>query len=647
MLQKTLFSVAQETSYFDDICSSLGVDHSPGWPDRFGKAFSAWVEGKLTKPVRTLSLFSGMGGLDIAFHDAGFNITQMVEIEKKFTSTLLRNTGAAGRYLGNGEVHCIDIRQFVPAVGSKFDFIIGGPPCQTFSAAARRASGVSGMNDERGTLFQEYVRLLSTVKPKGFLFENVYGITGANGGRAWELIQEGFSNAGYKVSWRILDAADYGVPQHRERMFIVGLRDGSSFKFPQPTHGPDCGGSRPYFSAANAIEGVILDGAEQSSRVTGRYEQLLEQVPPGLNYSYFTEKMGHPNPIFAWRSKFSDFLYKANPDCPIRTLKAQGGQFTGPFHWDSRPFTITELKRLQTVPDNFEIVGKRGTAVHQIGNSVPPQVARILAIAVLDQVFGLTPPERINYLSENESLGFRSRKRSKTTSYRTTASNAISTLEVTTNGKSHNSKSRTRILTDKFHWKEGNGEGAISVQFKALKDNWTIGVAIKQITRKAAAFVLHIAPVSGQWGLPVSCVRLRSDEFSPKLFTSLWKAFEEEMKERHLKADLVQLCNYYQYDPSFSVTAEFTSPPPSLAWNSVKKVCEGVGVRATLPLRDLSELWEVPKKDVLQVAQFLRQLGYEVRNSGTNPEIPKGHFLVPYSFPTLNPRSVQLNKHLV
>jgi DNA (cytosine-5)-methyltransferase 1 len=109
------------------------------------------------------------------------------------------------------------------------DFIIGGPPCQTFSAAGARASGVNGMDDRRGTLFQEYVRILNQVRPKAFLFENVYRIVGAQGGEPWLLIQEAFKGAGYKLHWRILDAADYGVPQHRVRLIIVGIRGDCEF----------------------------------------------------------------------------------------------------------------------------------------------------------------------------------------------------------------------------------------------------------------------------------------------------------------------------------------------------------------------------------------------------------------------------------
>lgn len=92
--------------------------------------------------------------------------------------------------------------------------------------------------------------------------------------------------------------------------------------------------------------------------------------------------MGHPNPIFAWRSKFSDFLYKADPNVPVRTIKAQGGAYTDPVHWDNRFFAYPEYKRLQTFPDDYEISGTKQIAIKQIGNSVPPQMARMMAIAI-------------------------------------------------------------------------------------------------------------------------------------------------------------------------------------------------------------------------------------------------------------------------
>ena len=375
-------------SSFAVFCDAVGVQDGENWADRFGVSLRRWAVDAITTPVRTLSLFSGVGGLDIAFHDAGFSVSHAVEIDERFVTTLRANVGPGG-YLEGTEVVCRDIREFHPPTGMKIDFILGGPPCQSFSAAGRRAAGVAGTQDDRGVLFREYVRLLDALKPAGFLFENVYGITGAEGGKAWESIQTAFAAAGYTIASRILDTSDFGVPQHRERMFIVGMRDGR-FLFPRPTHGPDSPDGRKAVSACEAIAGSAPTDREMNASVGGRFGHLLAEIPPGLNYSFFTEEMNHPKPIFAWRSKFSDFLYKADPQTPIRTLKAQGGQYTGPFHWDNRPFGLAELKRLQTIPDDYQIVGKRQVAMHQIGNSVPPQVARILAAS--DSIAGVQRP---------------------------------------------------------------------------------------------------------------------------------------------------------------------------------------------------------------------------------------------------------------
>jgi DNA (cytosine-5)-methyltransferase 1 len=184
----------------------------------------------------------------------------------------------------------------------------------------------------------------------------------------------------------------------------------------------------PHVTAADALAGVPKTKEEIKCSIGGRFGHLLKEIPPGLNYSFFTEKMGHPSPIFSWRSKFSDFLYKADPAAPIRTLKAQGGQYTGPFHWDSRVFSVAELKRLQTFPDSYDVVGGRQIAIHQIGNSVPPQLARILAVSVLNQIFDIALPVALPLLETHERLSFRRHKRNLTTSYRAKARGAISTL---------------------------------------------------------------------------------------------------------------------------------------------------------------------------------------------------------------------------
>ncbi len=255
----------------------------------------------------------------------------------------------------------------------------------------------------------------------------------------------------------MVDAADYGVPQHRERLFIVGLKQGK-YLFPYPTHGFDSLDQRPYYSAAKAIEGADISDIEPG--LGGRFGHLLEDIPPGLNYSFYTKEMGYPNPIFSWRSKFSDFLYKADPDIPVQTIKAQGGQYTGPFSWENRRFSISELKRLQTIPDDYEIVGNRQVVIEQIGNSVPPQLGRILALSILDQVINVELPFNLAYLPESKKLGFRQRKRKLTEVYFQKAQIAIAKLS---------KEGKITALADSIYEEKGE-----SIRFLSLENfSWT------------------------------------------------------------------------------------------------------------------------------------------------------------------------------
>ena len=622
---------------------------------------NTWARFAIKTPIRTLSLFSGAGGLDIAFHDAGFQIESAVEIDERFAATLRANTVQCG-YLEGAEVLCQDVRDFHPPAGRKIDFILGGPPCQSFSAAGRRAAGVQGTQDERGTLFQEYVRLLNLLKPRAFLFENVYGITGAEQGKAWQSIRSAFQEAGYNIAFRILDTADYGVPQHRERMFIVGARD-KGFLFPAPTHGPDSPDGPPHVGAAEAVESAVVTPEQRQARVGGRFGHLLEQIPDGLNYSFFTEKMGHPQPIFAWRSKFSDFLYKADPKAAVRTIKAQGGQYTGPFHWENRPFTVSELKRLQTFPDRYVVIGKRQIAIHQIGNSVPCQTARVLALAILDQLFSVSLPSQLPLLHEEQTLGFRKRKRGLTSVYRRKASVALDGQQ-TRKGKRAESLEmverrveRARMTRD-FGWEKPCDEGPYYVQTAVGSAGWTVRVDADQLRPLSAPGAFEIV-LNGQdaweWALGKRTVKLVGGSLEAAVFVAVWKAFEAELVRRNVKADLVQLSEYYTYRPRFSgrmTLADFSSRM-TLAeggdhrWKVLQRVVAGVGTREILTGRQIADVWECGEEEVLEHMLWLRSLAYEARNSNTNPQLPQGSYLIPYTFPTLNPMSVQVRKSLV
>ncbi|MDF5732337.1 MAG: DNA cytosine methyltransferase, partial [Rhizonema sp. PD38] len=613
-----------------------------------------WLNQQGYTPIKTLSLFSGGGGLDIAFHDAGFDIVQMVELEAQYVQTLKKNS-MPGKWLENSQPICIDIREFFPTTNLKIDFIIGGPPCQSFSAAGRRASGVAGTSDSRGTLFQEYVRLLKTLQPKGFLFENVYGITGTQKGKDWQEIQNAFQQVGYTIHFRILDAADYGVPQHRERLFIVGLKEGS-YLFPLPTHGPDSPGFEPFYSAKEAVTSVDISDAEEG--ISGRYGHLLTNIPPGLNYSFYTVEMGHPHPVFSWRSKFSDFLYKADPHMPVRTIKAQGGQYTGPFSWENRKFTIAELKRLQTIPDAYEIVGNRQVCIEQIGNSVPPQVGRILALSILDQVIGVTLPFPMHYMNADKQLGFRQRKRKMTEKYAQKAKAAITLLSSNkqctsiSSASNENNGKAVRFLSSDFAWTSQKVSDGIKINLKYELNShcWTITADSSEIlTKEENKFFIDVLPSSDNedWVLATSKVKLCATNLDIQLFTGLWKAFEEKLIEITGMADLVQLSGYYQYDPRISGIMTFHPKlEVDLFWRVVQCVVRKIGVATQLSAQDLASLWGVKAENVFSYLQFLRIMGYEVRNQNTNPQINKGEYLIPYAFPTLTPRSVQLRKNL-
>ena len=331
--------------------------------------------------MRVLSLFTGAGGLDIGFHKAGWDIAACVEIDKRFCNTLHDNP----KYFGKTKIINKDIKDVLPEdIEKPIDFIIGGPPCQSFSAQGER----KGIKDARGTLFEYYLGLVRHFKPRGFLFENVRGILYANGGDGWDYIYKSFQNLGYRVSHKLLNAADYGVPQMRERVFIVGGKDMELF-FPAPTHGPDSQTKKPYVTALEAIEDVY-NSREEQKPFGGKYGYLIPKVPPGDNYSYFTAERGYLPPLFGWRTKFSNFMYKIAPDKPCRTIQAQPGKCSGPLHWLNRKLNVDELIRLQTFPKDFRFTCGATLAHHQIGNSVPPKIAQILAKVIYKQLMGAT-----------------------------------------------------------------------------------------------------------------------------------------------------------------------------------------------------------------------------------------------------------------
>lgn len=611
-------------------------------PDKFGKKIFEWIKNSNSKSVPTLSLFSGAGGLDIGFENSGFNIVEQVEVESDFAETLKENS--------NATVRCQDIREYnAEHLKGKVDFVIGGPPCQPFSSAARRAYGVNGTIDIRGTLFYEYVRILKECKPKGFLFENVYGIVSSNKGQDWKMITDAFKEIGYFLHFRVLNAADYGVPQHRERLIIVGsYHNQCDYAFPAPTHGADSIDRTPYYSAKAALENGDVDDDLSKLEVTGKYADLLKDIPAGMNYSYYTSKVNNPRALFGWRSKFSDFLYKADPNQPVRTIKASGGQYTGPFHWNNRRFSVSELKRLQTFPDAYYLYGSKRIMEKQIGNSVPPQFARALAISIRQQIFSLPVPVNYNLLEVTDKLTFRREKRILSQKYYKQVRDhfATSAIDIDDNLK-------------KDSWYFYYGENLRLKQCKMMDANFYVEFDVEddsirvtnyevkngKVVKKNIKSDINVTLSEKLGTQQIKNFELKNFASTGIGFSVGWKVLERVLESKKLKADLVQLNGYYQYQSKFSIEYKISNDffiNPII----IKSILSNNLVNRLVSTQDVANIWNVDEKEVKSSFIVLKNIGYEIRNINTNPQIPKDHWLIPYAFPTLSSNSVQMHKFL-
>ncbi|MDD0972124.1 MULTISPECIES: DNA cytosine methyltransferase [Pseudomonas] len=608
--------------------------------------------------IKTLSLFSGAGGLDVGFHMAGFKIVACVELEAKYCRSLESNKQRGILFDKDTVVHNLDIRKFDPGLYKDYgiECIIGGPPCQTFSAAGRRSGGVIGTQDLRGQLYEEYCHILDVIKPRVFVFENVYGLPGANNGEPWRQIVKAFSEHGYDLHAEVIDAADYGVPQHRERLVMVGVKAGD-FKFPMPTHGPDSVSGKPLVSVEKAIFDLQIPGEKPSAGLGGLYGHLLPDVPEGLNYAYFTAEMGHPEPVFAWRSKFHDLLYKVNRHEPCRTLKASPGKFTGPFHWNSRHFTVDELKRLQSFPDEYIIEGSYGQCVEQIGNSVPPRLAYCIAMSVKEQIFSFESSGEFQSRPLLFKSSFRQRQRERSLSFKVVAAEAI--------------KSKYGSLT--------NYLDPVAVAPKTTKSYIVRGNRYKRevLAKKPGKDILQYSQLVLTEG--GSHIRLDMDECSNvgrslihieirlsglkkylPSFESLslsanvrrvddifscWKEIEVGLVERSKFFTLIDIYGHYAnrgdvVDVETVVTRDSDSP----LLRAVEFFGQTRNCGDFLTEESLMSSLHVTRKELESLIEAMRELRYDIRTSQSHPIIGKGRVLCTYPFPLLSPKAMVESK---
>lgn len=337
----------------------------------------------MNEDIIAVSLFSGAGGLDIASFMAGVPVVSSTDFDADCIQTLKSNEDLFGQtQILEGDLHQIESSVFKDIVDQhehKKFIVIGGAPCQPFSKAGYWVGNDTrkGINDPRATLVDEYLRVVTDIQPDGFVFENVESLMHPTNKSIIDKFIEIIEESGYKYKIVRANALDYGVPQKRKRLFIIGTKGEFKRDEPVKTHGdPETcvmTGLKPYASVGPFLEGFEGDEYFEEYEVTkgGTYYDNLCEVPPGQNYKALTAWAGYPNPKFVADKRFWSFLLKLSPDMPSWTITAQPGPWVGPFHWDNRRLRAPEVAAIQTFPRGYKFYGSRRSVQKQIGNAVP------------------------------------------------------------------------------------------------------------------------------------------------------------------------------------------------------------------------------------------------------------------------------------
>jgi len=341
-----------------------------------------------------LSLFTGGGGLDIGFELAGWRCLYASDIDSDSVETLLLNRGRKVRNTGlldGALIEQADVREIsgddiLKKVGRKrgqIPLLIGGPPCQSWSSAGHQL----GFEDPRGRLFQDYVRIAVETGVRWIVFENVRGLLTARGrdgqpGSALEHIRQTLLTAGFQTDVELLNAADYGVPQRRVRLCVIGYRVGDRPPFPASTHSKSVerARQRPWVSLGECLAKLKAPQPGEIIRPNEALHAQLSVLRPGTG----VKSPGKPEttrPGGHWGYKQGAFL--ADPTLPARTVTASAQQ-----DWVLDPelglrrLHPRECAAIQTFPSTWAFAGNRTAQYRQIGNAVPPKLAYAIATAL-------------------------------------------------------------------------------------------------------------------------------------------------------------------------------------------------------------------------------------------------------------------------
>lgn len=330
--------------------------------------------------MNLISLFSGAGGLDLGFEKAGFNISMANEYDKGIWATYEANHSAP---LIKGDIRNIKDTDFPNEV----DGIIGGPPCQSWS----EAGSLRGINDSRGQLFFDYIRILKNKQPKFFLAENVSGMLASRHSEAVKNIIQQFEDCGYNLTLTLVNAADYGVPQDRKRVFYIGFRKDLKidFKFPNPTT-PN---AKDKLTMKDAI-GDLVDTpvpALPKNKTNGDLEIPNHEYYIGAYSTIFMSR----NRVRGWNEQAftvqaSGRQCQLHPQAPKMKFIEKNKRIFVPGYEDLyRRLTVRECARIQGFPDDFKFIYTDvDYGYKMIGNAVPINLAYIIACSIKDALNG-------------------------------------------------------------------------------------------------------------------------------------------------------------------------------------------------------------------------------------------------------------------
>ena len=343
---------------------------------------------------KIMDLFAGVGGLSYGFSKLPeFEIVAANEIEKDIAVAYTLNH--PGVTMLNCDINSLTEETLREALkGQQVDIIVGGPPCQSYSTLGKRQM------DDRANLFMQYKRVLNILKPRAFVFENVVGILSMDQGKLFKQIRAEFEELGYTLKHKVLNAVDFGVPQQRERVILVGFRGENYFEYPEPTHGD---GLKPYVTLRQAIGDLpVLKSGQSSNRyayqadhdflhfVRAAAQELTEHSAPknGDHLIRIMEALKDgqckddlPEDIRP-KSGYGNTYAKLWWDRPSTTITRN---FSCPSSSrcihprDSRAMSIREGARLQSFPDDYQFYGSDSMKRLEIGNAVPPLLSMAIA----------------------------------------------------------------------------------------------------------------------------------------------------------------------------------------------------------------------------------------------------------------------------